>query len=176
MSRRWIGYGWMYDDLNSQQVQRSTSWAIESLGTVCLFNPISVHKIFSRRLNAVREDLQCFNSISESSSEKHEERDLNISISKCYPNWRHKISNRKRNVSYRCFCLMLWINYPFYPNADRMKQSSRNSQLKKKKDSEKTIPLKSSFLHALRNRLRFTINLNRDEMKMGQLFIDHRNK
>ena len=33
-----------------------------------------MHEIFSRQLNAIRGDLQCFNSISESSSEKHEEK------------------------------------------------------------------------------------------------------
>lgn len=55
----------------------SAALAVElssSLRTVCSFKPILSTRIFLRRFNAVCEDLQCFDPISESFSQKNEEK------------------------------------------------------------------------------------------------------
>ena len=60
-------------------VHGSTYWAIEETGIGGLFYPYQVHEIFSRRLERYpSEDVQCFDSITEPSSEKHEEKISNM--------------------------------------------------------------------------------------------------
>ena len=63
-------------ELSSYQLSyRVTSWTIELLETCAHLIQFLVHKIFLRKYsNGICEHLQCFNCISESSSQKHEDK------------------------------------------------------------------------------------------------------
>ena len=60
-------------------VHRSTYWAIEPTGIGGEFYPYQVHEIFSRRLERYpSEDVQCFDPITEPSSDKREQKISNM--------------------------------------------------------------------------------------------------